>query len=228
MRCGRSVSASSAPALLLSRRANMAIARFSARGVLALLAALVGLTHQVRGLEHKPATRAIVALEHQSAWETLVLLPPLPDAAIVYKRELHRLPVFGWFIRKLDMVPIDREAGGSAMRAMMRRARACVAQGRLDRGHARGHAGRPRRAAALSAGHRGALQGPRPAGRAGRPQCGPVLGPAKLHQAAGRHHPRVPAADRAGPRARRLHGRAGGADRGGLRPTGARGRAKPI
>ena len=119
------------PALLMSRRANMAIARFWARGVLALLAALVGLGHEVRGIEHKPATRAIVALKHQSAWETVVLLLLLPDAAVVYKRELHRLPIFGWFIRKLDMVPIDREAGGSAMRRLLRRARACVAQGRL-------------------------------------------------------------------------------------------------
>jgi 1-acyl-sn-glycerol-3-phosphate acyltransferase len=118
------------PALALSRRVNMAIARFWARGVLALLAALVGLTHEVRGIEHRPAGPAIVALKHQSAWETVLLLLLLPDAAIVYKRELHLLPLFGWFIRKLDMVPIDRAAGGAAMRRLLRRARACVAQGR--------------------------------------------------------------------------------------------------
>jgi 1-acyl-sn-glycerol-3-phosphate acyltransferase len=118
------------PALLAGRRINMAIARIWARGVLALLAALCGLTHQVRGLEYRPTVPAIVALKHQSAWETVVLLLLLRDAAIVYKRELHRIPVFGWFIRKLEMVPIDREAGGSALRAMVRRARACVAEGR--------------------------------------------------------------------------------------------------
>ncbi|MGE5145592.1 MAG: lysophospholipid acyltransferase family protein [Candidatus Eiseniibacteriota bacterium] len=119
------------PALAMPRRVNMAVARLWGRGVLALLAAIVGLTHEVRGLEHKPARAAIVALKHQSAWETIILLLLLPDAAIVYKRELHLVPLFGWFIRRLDMVPIDRGAGGAAMRKLLRRARACVAQGRL-------------------------------------------------------------------------------------------------
>jgi 1-acyl-sn-glycerol-3-phosphate acyltransferase len=119
------------PALALSRRVNMAIARLWARGVLALLATLVGLTYEVRGIEHRPAGPAIVAFKHQSAWETVVLLLLLPDAAVVYKRELHLVPLFGWFIRKLDMVPVDRGAGGSAMRDLLRRARAAVAEGRL-------------------------------------------------------------------------------------------------
>jgi 1-acyl-sn-glycerol-3-phosphate acyltransferase len=119
------------PALLMPRRANMAIARLWARGVLALLAGLVGLTHEVRGMEHRPTAPAIVALKHQSAWETVLILRLLPDAAVVYKRELHLIPIFGWFIRRLEMLPIDRGAGGAAIRSLLRRARACVAQGRI-------------------------------------------------------------------------------------------------
>jgi 1-acyl-sn-glycerol-3-phosphate acyltransferase len=119
------------PALLMPRRVNMAIARLWARGVLALLAVLVGLKYEVRGIENRPSGPAIVALKHQSAWETIVLLLLLPDAAVVYKRELHLIPLFGWFIRRLEMVPVDRGAGGTAMRGLLRRARACVAQGRI-------------------------------------------------------------------------------------------------
>jgi len=119
------------PALLMSRRVNMAIARLWARGVLTLLRALVGLTHQLRGLEYRPTSPAIVALKHQSTWETVLLLLLLPDAAVVYKRELHLIPLFGWFIRKLEMVPIDRGAGSTAVRSLLRRARACVAQRRI-------------------------------------------------------------------------------------------------
>jgi 1-acyl-sn-glycerol-3-phosphate acyltransferase len=118
------------PALAAPRRVVRAIARLWARGVLALLATLAGLTHELRGLEHRPTGPAIVALKHQSAWETIVVLRLLPDAAIVYKRELHRIPVFGWFLLRMGMVPIDRGAGGKAMRTMLRRARACVAEGR--------------------------------------------------------------------------------------------------
>lgn len=119
------------PALLMPRRVNMAIARLWGRGVLALLAALVGLTYEVRGIEHRPTGPAIVALKHQSAWETVVVLLLLPDAAVVYKRELHLVPFFGWFIRRLKMVPVDRGAGGAAIRSLLRRARACVAEGRI-------------------------------------------------------------------------------------------------
>lgn len=118
------------PALLAPRRWVMAISRLWARGVLALLAAIVGLRHEVRGPEHMPTKPAIVALKHQSAWETIAILPMLPDVAVVYKRELHRIPVFGWFLLRMGMVPIDRSAGGKAMRSMLRRARACVAEGR--------------------------------------------------------------------------------------------------
>ncbi|HEX7007087.1 MAG TPA: lysophospholipid acyltransferase family protein [Alphaproteobacteria bacterium] len=118
------------PALAAPRRTIMAIARLWARGVLALLAALVGLRHEIRGREHLPDGPVIVALKHQSAWETVAILVLLRDPAVVYKRELHRIPVFGWFLRRMGMVPIDRAAGGTAMRSLLRRARACVAEGR--------------------------------------------------------------------------------------------------
>src|SRR5690606_35915002 len=101
-----------------------------ARGVLALLAAIVGLRHEVRGKENLPDGPVIVALKHQSAWETISILLLLRDPAVVYKRELHRIPLFGWFLLRMGMVPIDRGARGSAMRNLLRRARACVAQRR--------------------------------------------------------------------------------------------------
>ena len=46
------------------------------------------------------------------------------------KRELLWIPCYGWYARKAGMIPIDRGAGATALKAMLRRARAVMAQGR--------------------------------------------------------------------------------------------------
>ena len=52
------------------------------------------------------------------------------DVAIVLKRELLWIPCYGWYARKAGMVPIDRGAGATALKAMVRRAREVVAEHR--------------------------------------------------------------------------------------------------
>ena len=61
------------PLLLAPRRWVMRFGRFWARCVLALLRAIVGLDGEVRGLEHIPSGPSIIAMKHQSAWDTLIL-----------------------------------------------------------------------------------------------------------------------------------------------------------
>jgi 1-acyl-sn-glycerol-3-phosphate acyltransferase len=107
-----------------------AYARLWARGVLWMLRVLVGLRHRVRGRERQPSPPVIYALKHQSAWETIAFLELAPPFAVVLKRELLRIPIYGWYLLKVGMVPIDRAARGAAMRAMLKAARGHVAAGR--------------------------------------------------------------------------------------------------
>jgi 1-acyl-sn-glycerol-3-phosphate acyltransferase len=118
------------PALLLPREATYTVSRLWARGVLALLAVLVGLRHEVRGAERVPDGPVIFAVKHQSAWETIAFALLIPRFAGVYKRELLRIPIYGWYMWRAAMIPIDRSAGAVALRKMLRRARAAVAEGR--------------------------------------------------------------------------------------------------
>lgn len=97
---------------------------------LGLLAGIVGLRHQVRGLENLPEGPIIVASKHQSAWETLGLHLVFPDPSIVLKRELYRLPLFGMFLAKTGMIGIDRRAGASALKSMIAQAEPKLAAGR--------------------------------------------------------------------------------------------------
>lgn len=73
------------------------------------------LTHQVHGVEHIPAEPAIVLCKHQSAWETINLQHYFAPQVWVLKRELLRLPVFGWALAMLRPIAIDRSAGRDAM-----------------------------------------------------------------------------------------------------------------
>jgi 1-acyl-sn-glycerol-3-phosphate acyltransferase len=115
---------------LLPRPAMMAVVHWYLRTQSWLERTVIGLDYEVRGREHLPAGPYLVAAKHQSAWETLKLHLLLPDPAVVLKRELTRLPIWGWFAIKAEMIPVDRSAGGRAMASLLDGARRVAAQGR--------------------------------------------------------------------------------------------------
>ena len=98
--------------------------------VICSLESIVGLYHRVEGKENLPDGHFMIASKHQSAWETLALHLIFKDPAIVLKRELLRLPILGWFIAKVGMVPIDRSGGSSALKTMLATARKWSDSGR--------------------------------------------------------------------------------------------------
>ncbi len=118
------------PALLVSQRATIWISGLWATVSLLLLRLIVGLAYEVRGLNNLPTGAVIVALKHQSAWDTIALWVLLEKPAIVLKRSLARIPVFGWYMRRGKAIIIDREAGAKALRPMVAAARSAVAEGR--------------------------------------------------------------------------------------------------
>lgn len=118
------------PLLLGPRRLLLAYSRFWIRVSLWLLRVTVGLTHEVRGREHIPDGPALFAVKHQSAWDTLVINLVIRDAAIVLKRELTWIPLFGWCLLRARQIPIDRSGGVAALRNMVAAARARLSEGR--------------------------------------------------------------------------------------------------
>jgi 1-acyl-sn-glycerol-3-phosphate acyltransferase len=118
------------PFLLAPRAAAMAFGRFWARGALLLLRVVVGLDHEIRGLDHIPPGGCVIAMKHQSAWDALILPVVLGDPAVVVKRELLLLPVYGWYAARAGSIGIDRKAGAGALRSMVAAARVAAAEGR--------------------------------------------------------------------------------------------------
>jgi 1-acyl-sn-glycerol-3-phosphate acyltransferase len=91
---------------------------------------ICGLRWEIEGLENLPKGKAIILAKHQSAWETLFLTCHLPrEVCYVYKRELHRIPFFGWGLALLRMIPIDRAKGKEAFEQVVQ-----IGQKRIDEG----------------------------------------------------------------------------------------------
>jgi 1-acyl-sn-glycerol-3-phosphate acyltransferase len=83
------------------------------RATVVLARAICGVQYRVQGLENLPTAAStepvILVPKHQSTWETLAM-PMLMShpLAYVFKRELLRVPFFGWAMGRLDMIHIDR------------------------------------------------------------------------------------------------------------------------
>lgn len=91
---------------------------------------LVGTKVEVRGRDRLPAGAVLVASKHQSAWDTFGLVPIFRDPALVMKAELKRIPFYGWFSAKFGMIFVERERRASALKAMLKEAKARAAAGR--------------------------------------------------------------------------------------------------
>lgn len=99
-------------------------------GVMWLARALAGLKVEIRGAEHLPQGSCLLAVKHQSAWDTVKAHHLGSDPAIVMKAELLWIPLYGWYSKKVGMIAVDRTAGAKALKGMLAAARAAAAAGR--------------------------------------------------------------------------------------------------
>jgi len=106
------------PLLLGPRAWVMALVRIWVRLVIWGLKVIVGQTVEFRGLQHRPTGAAVVAAKHLSMLDTITPFMVLPDPCFVLKRELVKLPIYGWFVKATDMIPVNRQGGSSAVRAL--------------------------------------------------------------------------------------------------------------
>jgi 1-acyl-sn-glycerol-3-phosphate acyltransferase len=104
--------------------------RVWAMGTLAMLRAICRLDHRVVGRENLSDRPVVIAAKHQSAWDTIVFLALLDRPAYVLKKELMQIPFYGWYTRRAGMISVDREAGGSALKQLMRQAEKTLGCGR--------------------------------------------------------------------------------------------------
>jgi 1-acyl-sn-glycerol-3-phosphate acyltransferase len=77
-----------------------------------------------------PQEPVLVVLKHESMYETLEMLALFDRPAVVVKRELIRIPVWGYVAAAHGVIPIDRDSGAAAVRLMLQAGKAAIADGR--------------------------------------------------------------------------------------------------
>ena len=90
---------------------------------------VLGIRYRVIGAENMPVGPAVVLSKHQSAWETIALQQIFPPLCYVLKRELLRVPFFGWALGMIPGIAIDRAAGKDAMAQVVEQGRERLKEG---------------------------------------------------------------------------------------------------
>ena len=88
-------------------------------GIFLLLKNICKITHVLQGKENIPLHSVLIASKHQSAFETFALFYYIPNSIFIHKKQLFLIPIFGQYLKKINMISIDRQKGISAIRSMM-------------------------------------------------------------------------------------------------------------
>lgn len=90
-----------------------------------------GLGYEVEGLENIPENGFIVMSKHSSTWETIALQRFFGPMVWVVKKELTFIPFFGWGLRAMNAIAINRGTGRKAIKQLIEEGQERMDQGRI-------------------------------------------------------------------------------------------------
>lgn len=91
---------------------------------------IAGVNYNIIGLENIPRdTPYVVLCKHQSTWETIFTQIYFKPLSTILKRELLRIPFFGWGLALLKPIPIDRSKPRDAIRKIQKEGLERIAEG---------------------------------------------------------------------------------------------------
>jgi 1-acyl-sn-glycerol-3-phosphate acyltransferase len=127
------------PVTLLWVLAGLAASLFAEKPTLAVALSWVDvqhwLTRHVLGIRVRiegeiPSGTHLIAVKHQSIFETLEMVRLTNLPIIVMKKELAEIPLFGSMTRRYGVIPVERSAGAKGLRSLVEEGRQAVASGR--------------------------------------------------------------------------------------------------
>ncbi len=90
-----------------------------------------GLGYQVEGLENIPDDGFIIMSKHSSTWETIALQKFFRPMVWVVKKELTFIPFFGWGLKAMNAIAINRGTGRKAIKQLIEEGRQRMDEGRI-------------------------------------------------------------------------------------------------
>ena len=118
------------PLLACQTKTIMGVGRFWVKGSFLILKFIIGIEYHERGKNFLEDGPVIIAMKHQSAWDTLAINLMTKNAAIILKKELLLIPIFGWYLKRANHIAVDRNGGAVALKEMLKQARKQLTAGR--------------------------------------------------------------------------------------------------
>ena len=97
------------PTLAMPKKFTLLFGKFLAKSIILILKITLNTKVVFHGLENlKKVDRFFVASAHQSILETFILQSPLNFPIFILKKELLKIPLFGWYLRKIGSISVNR------------------------------------------------------------------------------------------------------------------------
>lgn len=90
---------------------------------------VAGVNYRVTGAENIPAQPCVILSKHQSTWETFYISSHFYPLSQVLKRELLRIPVFGWALAMINPIALNRSQPKQALRQLAQQGHERLKQG---------------------------------------------------------------------------------------------------
>lgn len=100
-------------------RSSPAFARWWSLSWLKVYKLVCGVSYEVRGREHLVAGGCVIAMKHQSTWDTFAMFAIFPEPVFVFKSELRFVPFFGYTLLRMGCIPVTRGTGKVALKSMI-------------------------------------------------------------------------------------------------------------
>ncbi len=97
--------------------------------IIAWFRLVCGVRYDIRGLDRLPSGPCVILANHQCEWETVYLQLLKPPVCTVLKKELLNFPIFGWGLRLLHPIALDRSKPARAIKQVL-----VQGKSRLDEG----------------------------------------------------------------------------------------------
>ena len=98
------------PTLILPSKSTLVCGKILAHMIIYLLRFVLGVKVTFSGIENlNKNERFFVASAHQSLLETFILQAPLQYPIFILKKELLKIPLFGWYLKKIGSIDIIRD-----------------------------------------------------------------------------------------------------------------------
>ena len=98
------------PTLILPNKFTLLCGKFLAYYIIFILKLFLNTKVVYHGIENlKKVEKFFIASAHQSMFETFVLQAPLNFPIFILKKELLKIPLFGWYLKKIGSIEIIRE-----------------------------------------------------------------------------------------------------------------------